>query len=251
MLQGNRLSIAALLFFTAGATLNADVTLTCTAPGFSVTYQNAARVQCAFPADPLLQPNAPPPSNPTSMLAFTSTSFSGNTATEGSSAFLVNSVQNSSGPYPETATATWSLALFIPDNPNSSDILKIVPNTSGLASTYNLTVGSFSWTTACDAHYGCFPTSAPPPNFEITLPPWPGGVWMTDSGRWSFQVTEIDEQFPGEINATEADTLFQVSRFLADGVTPDPFTTTPEPASAALLATGLGALLWASRRKRA
>lgn len=42
---------------------------------------------------------------------------------------------------------------------------------------------------------------------------------------------------------------FTITRFKADGVTPDPFATAPEPASWSLLLPGMGFLLYRFRRK--
>ena len=64
-----------------------------------------------------------------------------------------------------------------------------------------------------------------------------GSAFLSDNGN--------------ETSLTSFDALgFTISRFQADGVTPDPFTTAPEPASWSLIAAAVGTFTLVARRRR-
>jgi hypothetical protein len=238
-------SFVALTF--VAVSLQAGSLNTCTAPGFSVSVVDTA---CTFPdqhyppgsfapGDPR---NTIPPS-PGKVTAYSGVNISGNELTMGGLAFLVSAPYNTDGPFPQVFHAVWNDTYPLPaTDPN--DVYKITEIIGGLSNTGILSVGPLVDTTICDIHYFGNPVCT----VTGTLLAFQA-MTAVDSGQFNLSFDEASEIYglPGP-NGTNFGTRLTLDRFRPDGVTPDPFTQTPEPPSSLLLLAGLAfAALFAQR----
>ena len=151
--------------------------------------------------------------------------------------------------YPLTATASWSDSFAIPQS-NPNDILKISVYGYGLGHQAYIQVGDIDYTTQdfCDAHVDydqCLAAGEAVEKVESASQAPFVEVFGTDS--IGFTQPCYDGQCGVSANAGLYESV-TIDRYLPDGVTPDPFTTTPEPSTIGLI--GLASFLLAACRYR-
>jgi hypothetical protein len=135
------------------------------------------------------------------------------------------------GPYPMSGSATWS-DFFAAPSSKPTDILKITVTGGGLNHPASIQAGPIDYTTPdfCDAHFIGNPVCTKTATVSAASFT---GVILTGSDS-------ITIPFPcvGGCGVSVNADLFEsvtIQRFLSDGVTPDPFTISPEPGSLGLL----------------
>lgn len=160
---------------------------------------------------------------------------------------------NYSGPalYPMSASASWNDSFVLPSSA-PGDLLDITITGGGLNHPAAVYAGPLSYpeTDFCDAHY----TGNPACTLNATLPA---------SQLASVQLIGSDSVSPqgpcplglgtGCDRSANA-SLFEdvtISRFLADGSTPDPFTSAPEPGTQGIVLAALVAIAGVMRARRA
>jgi hypothetical protein len=161
--------------------------------------------------------------------------------------FYANGNNIAGSAYPMTAAVTWSDTFLLPRS-SPTDILKItadIGSASGLASIEIGPNPDFKDTSACL------------PNFEkFCALDYVESASGIKSGYISgnHQFTQALDGDPGPVvNFSDQYLTVSIERFLADGTTPDPYTSpAPEPSQLDILATSLGLLIagWRPRRTR-
>jgi hypothetical protein len=211
---------------------------TCTAPGFSVSVVDTA---CTFPDQPYPPDSFAPgdprntiPPSPGKITAYSSVSTSGNELTMEGYAFVEQAPYNTIGPFPQVFHGAWNDGYVLPaTDPN--DVYKITETIGGLSNSGLLFIGPLGDTTVCDSHYFGSPDCTVTGTLLASQ-----GMIAFDSGRFDFSFDENSEVYGlGSTNSTTFGTLLTLYRFRPDGVTPDPFTRTPEPRSSLLFLAGL------------
>jgi hypothetical protein len=153
----------------------------------------------------------------------------------GGEAFVELFPYNTSGPFPQVFHGTWNDSYTLPaTDPN--DIYKITEIIGGLSNTGALSVGPLTDTTICDIHFFGNPACTVTGTLLASQ-----AATAVDSGHFSFSFDESSDSAAGPSgipNRTNFGTLLTLDRFRPDGVTPDPFTQTPEPPSSLLFLAG-------------
>jgi hypothetical protein len=213
--------------------MHAAAMVTCSQPGFSETVYNGT---CSVGVGV---------NNTFSYEAYTRASIAGNVYTVQALSQVLSTPSNGSGPYPMSATASWNDVFTVP-NSDPTDIFRITVTGGGLNHPASIEAGPISYLESdfCDAHY--IGNSACTKEATISAADF-SSLKITGSDSLS-----ID--FPcgfGCHTSPNADLyeIVTVQRFLADGVTADPFSSAPEPSTIALIVLGIPAGL-AFRKQR-
>lgn len=213
--------------------MKAAAVVTCSQPGFSQTVYNSP---CAVGSS----------SDTLVYLAFTESFVSGNTFSAEALAEAIGLPNTNPGPYPMSAVASWNDIFDVPSS-NPTDVFKITVFGGGLNHPASIFAGPIHYTTPdfCDADYLGNPACTDTATVSATQPL---SVQLTGSDSLTIPVPCGFSNCGLSVNANLYESV-SVQRFLADGVTPDPFTTAPEPASVALFFLGLPAGLALYRRR--
>jgi hypothetical protein len=220
---------------SAASTLSmrAAAIVTCSQPGYSDIVSNGV-CQSGGVGDVL------------QLYGSTSSFLSGNYFNARASAFLLSVPKENPGPYPMTATAVWNDIFNVPVS-NPTDVLKITVYGGGLNHPAFIDAGPIVYTASdfCDAHYtgnpACTETATVSGSQLLTVQ-----LEGTDTVEIGGPCGSSNCGFSANGDLTE---FVSVQQFLANGVTPDPFTSAPEPASIALLLLGIPAGFGLLRRR--
>lgn len=163
---------------------------------------------------------------------------------------LMTLPDTTAGAFPISASAMWDDTFNVPSSP-SGDIIQVIVDGGGVGHPASIQLGVINYTTSdfCDAHY----IGNPACTVRETMS---AGAVSTVRLTGSDSVT-IGGPCVGSCGFSANADLYEyvtINRYLADGVTSDPFTslvTAPEPAAWGLLAAGVLALIAATQRKAA
>ncbi len=161
---------------------------------------------------------------------------------------LITLPDPTAGAFPISAGAMWDDTFNLPSSP-SGDIIQVIVDGGGLGHPASIQIGDIDYTTPdfCDAHY----TGNPACTVRETMS---AGAVSTVRLTGSDSVT-IGGPCVGNCGFSANADLYEyvtINRFLADGVTSDPFTSliaAPEPSAFGLLAAGVLTLIFAVQRK--
>ena len=214
-----RFSFFAILLFVSTLSMYGAAIVTCSQPGSSTTTYNGT---CSVGTGA---------NNMLLYQGFTTAFINGGQYEIEGLAESLALPSSSVGPYPMTGSATWNDFFALPSS-NPTDILRITVTGGGLNHPASIQAGPIDYVTSnfCDAHYIGNPVCTKAATVSAaTL----AGVILTGSDS----ITIPFPCFGGCGVSANADLFESVSiqRFLPDGITPDPFTISPEPDSLRLL----------------
>lgn len=232
MLNKCLILIALCTVFTVS--IPAAAVVTCGQPGFSQTVYNGTCVVGTNAGGTL------------EFSGVTSSSTLGDVFTVQALAEVLTTPKTNAGPYPMTASATWDDIFEVPSS-NPTDIFTITVTGGGLNHPAAIYAGpiTYSGTDFCDARYVGNSVCTESVNIsagDFSSLEIKGSDSVSIGGPCGYSDCGLS------VNS-ELYELVTVQRFLADGVTADPFTVTPEPSSLALLLVGIPAGLVFLRRR--
>ena len=222
-----------LIFFLLMPTLrmHGAAMVTCSQPGFSETVYNGS---CSVGSGA---------SNTLVYGAYTKASVFGNVYSVEALAGVLWTPVGNAAPYPMTASASWDDIFSLP-NSNPTDILKLTVTGGGQYHPSFIEAGPISYIESdfCDAHY--IGNAVCTKKATISAANFSSIELM---GSDSFVINGLCGGFGCRASANSD--LYEhvtIQRFLADGVTADPFSSAPEPSTLAflLLATSAGLALY-------
>jgi hypothetical protein len=215
-----RLSLLISFLSASAASIYGAAMVTCSQPGFSETVYNGS---CSVGAGV---------NNTFSYEAYTRTSLSGDRYIVEALSEVRSTPVSNAGSYPISASATWDDIFALP-NSNPTDIFKLTVTGGGLYHPSSIQAGPISYTESdfCDAHYIG--------NAVCTKRATVSAASLASVELMGSDSFIIDGPCGGfGCNASPNSDLYEritIQRFLADGITADPFLSVPEPSTIALL----------------